>query len=533
VIAGCGRIGLSATAGDLSAVADFLRPGAGNAVSVITDTDSRSSIKTVHGVIDDGDGEGAVVQWLYENLRGTNNLVFANRRADVESYADALREVCSTAGVRPEFEAHHGSLSRQHREDVERLLKHSPESTTVVASSTLELGIDIGRIERVVQIGAPPSVASLQQRLGRSGRRGEPPVLDAFVLAPALDGAVALEDRLRAELVQTVADIELMNRRWYEPPVASARHFSTLVQQVLSYVSQTSGVTAEEAFDVLCSGKGPFATATGGLFYALVEHLIKSELLYRYESGLLVLGNRGEKLVAGQSFFAAFASTVDYSVIAEDRILGSLPLTDAIEIGGCITFAARRWSIRRIDDDRKKIYVEPTEEGDAARFLGSSIMVHDEVRREMLRTYLSDTIPSYIDDTAAILLKEGRDSFTQLGLATQRVLPVGRDTVILPWVGDRTMNTMRLQLLTLGFGVKKSAMTLSLPKCSPARLKDAVPILQRDDRPPEALAKHVRMLRVHKHHSRLPVDLLAIDYASEFLDVPAAAQAWTAIAESL
>ncbi len=527
------RIGLSATAGDLPAVAEFLRPGAGAAVTIITDSDSPSTMKTVHGIADDGDGETEVVQWMYSNLRGTNNLVFANRRADVESYADALRELCSIEGVRLEFEAHHGSLSRQHREDVERVLKHSSESTTVVASSTLELGIDIGSIERVVQIGAPPSVASLQQRLGRSGRRGEPPVLDTFIIAPVLTETAALEDRLCGELVQTLAAIELMNRRWYEPPVSSALHLSTLVQQILSLVAQMSGLTEEEVFVTVCSAGGPFARTTDEQCGHLIRHLIETDVLYRCESGLLVLGGRGEKLVSGQSFFAAFASSVDYSVFAEDRLLGTLPLTDAIDMGESLTFAARRWRVRKIDDARKKIHLEPSNEPEAAQFLGGTIMVHDEVRREMLRIYMSDATPSYLDEGAVRLLQEGRECFSDLGLVTQRILPAGADAILLPWMGDRAMNTMRLQLVARGLSVKKSALTLRIRKCAVTRLKELLPALRSDDTPLVALARHARTLRVHKHHPRLPPDLLALDYASEFLDVGAASRAWAEIAETL
>lgn len=364
------RIGLSATAGDLNAVAEFLRPHGKGEVVTIMDGDGRPSVKRIHGVLDEGEGETEVVKWLYDSLRGTNNLVFANRRSEVEAYADALRRLCESEGTRPEFEAHHGSLSREHREDVEYVLKHSAESTTVVASSTLELGIDVGTIERVVQIGAPPSVASLQQRVGRSGRRGEPPVLDAFVIVPA--DPAALEDQLRAELVQTIATVELINRRWYEPPITGALHLSTLVQQFLSLIAQCSGVTEEEAFSVLCSA-GAFARTTRAQFGRLSSYLIRMDLVYRYGSGLLVLGDRGEKLVKAQSFYAAFSTPVEYSVVAEDRVLGTLPLTDAIEFGDSVTFAARRWRILRIDDDRKKIHVTPADSAEAAQFLGSSI----------------------------------------------------------------------------------------------------------------------------------------------------------------
>ena len=520
------RIGLSATAGDLQAVAEFLRPQAEAEIVTIIDRESRPSVKRIRGVIDEGCGQEEVVKWMYQSLRGSNNLVFANRRSDVEAYADALRHLCDSEGTRPEFEAHHGSLSREHREEVEYVLKHSTESTTVVASSTLELGIDVGTIERVVQIGAPPSVASLQQRLGRSGRRGEPPVLDAIIIAPATPSV--LEDQLRAELVQTVATVELINRSWYEPPITSALHLSTLVQQFLSLVVQYSGITQEEAFAVLCS-TGAFAQTTRAQFHSLTSHLIETDMLYRYESGLLVLGERGERLVKAQTFYAAFATPVEYSVVADDRVMGTLPLTDSIESTDSLTFAARRWRILRIDHDRKRIHVGPTDSAEAAQFLGSSISVHDEVRREMFRIYMSDAIPEYLDAAASRLLREGRECFATLSLQSSRIIAVKEDCLVIPWVGDRVMNTMRLQLLARGMSVKKSPLALRVRKCSPDRIRDVLPALEIDDTPAAVLAQHARSMAVHKHHRRLPVDLLALDYASEFLDVDGAAHAWSAL----
>ena len=524
------RIGLSATAGDLTAVAEFLRPKGDGEVVTIIDRDGRPSVKRVHGVVDGGEGESDVVKWLYASLRGSNNLVFANRRSDVEAYADALRQLCESQGTRPEFEAHHGSLSREHREEVEYVLKHSTNSTTVVASSTLELGIDVGTIERVVQIGAPPSVASLQQRLGRSGRRGEPPVLDAFVIAPAIPAV--LEDQLRAELVQTVATVELIHRRWYEPPITDALHLSTLVQQFLSLIAQCSGVSEEEAFSALCSG-GAFARTTRTQFASLAAYLIRMDLVYRYDSGLLVLGDRGEKLIKAQSFYAAFSTPVEYSVVAENRVLGTLPLTDAIDFGDSVTFAARRWRIVKVDDDHRKIHVAPTDSAEAAHFLGSSISVHDEVRREMLRVYMSDAVPEYVDDGATLLLQQGRECFSTLGLESNRIIASKQDCLLIPWAGDRVMNTMRLQLLARGLNVKKSPLALLVRQCKPERIHELLPALEHDDTPAVVLAQHARNTTVHKHHRRLPAELLALDYASEFLDVYGAAQAWSAIRDTL
>ena len=103
-----------------------------------------------------------------------------------------------TAGAPNEFLPHHGSLSKELREDVEAALKDSGRPTTAVATTTLEMGIDIGSVHSVAQVGAPPSVAALRQRLGRSGRRDEPAILRIYITEPAIDQRTSLPDQLRA-----------------------------------------------------------------------------------------------------------------------------------------------------------------------------------------------------------------------------------------------------------------------------------------------------------------------------------------------
>jgi len=112
---------------------------------------------------------------LFKSLKGSNNLVFPNSRRDVERYTHLLNKLCEQQSVPSEFWPHHGSLSKEIRADTEAALKQKERPATAICTNTLELGIDIGAVKSVAQVCAPPSVASLRQRLGRSGRRkGEP-----------------------------------------------------------------------------------------------------------------------------------------------------------------------------------------------------------------------------------------------------------------------------------------------------------------------------------------------------------------------
>ena len=122
---------------------------------------------------------------LISTFAGKTALVFANSKQQLEFYADLTGRLLSRAGQPNPFRIHHGSLSKAEREDTEEALRSS-RPTATFCSSTLELGIDVGNVSRVGQIGAPWSVSSLKQRLGRSGRgEGEPSELWLYVVEDA------------------------------------------------------------------------------------------------------------------------------------------------------------------------------------------------------------------------------------------------------------------------------------------------------------------------------------------------------------
>ncbi|HTF09805.1 MAG TPA: DEAD/DEAH box helicase, partial [Asanoa sp.] len=202
------RVALSATLGDFAGAAEFLRPRHGPDVAVVASAEPGGEIRLqIRGYLDpaapgraaraagtvptppgqEPADRAAIADHLFQTLRGTDNLVFANSRAAVEVYADMLTQRAARAGVPASFLAHHGSLSKDVREHVEERLKDPATPVTAICTSTLELGIDLGSVDSVAQVGAPPTVSGLRQRLGRSGRRPDrAAVLRIYIAEPEL-----------------------------------------------------------------------------------------------------------------------------------------------------------------------------------------------------------------------------------------------------------------------------------------------------------------------------------------------------------
>ncbi|WP_242111560.1 DEAD/DEAH box helicase [Luteimonas aquatica] len=458
------RIGLSATLGDMSLAAQFLRPGRSAAV---VDTGSAASpllikVKGYEEPIEfraagsqaDANtvpASKAIAQHLFKVLRGSNNLIFPNRRQEVERYTHLLNDLCEQARVPSEFWPHHGNLSKEIRYDTETALKQRERPASAVCTSTLELGIDIGAVKSVVQIGVPPSVASLRQRLGRSGRReGEPAILRGYVIEDTLDEHSSLQTRMRIDTVQTAAVVSLLIEHWFEPPAVRGAHYSTLVQQLLSAIAQYGGLTAGQAFALLCSPHAPFDGISTESFAELLRTLGQKEILIQDHSGLLLHGRIGDRIVNHYSFYAAFASDEEFRIVSGDKALGTLPIVQMVSPGQRILFGGRTWEVQDIDEAHKTIYVAPAKGGAPPLFSGGIGRVHTRVRQRMRELYLGDETPGYLDGQAQRFLDEGRAAFHSLALADTIMLNQGSDALLLTWLGDAANEAIACLLTARG-----------------------------------------------------------------------------------
>ncbi|MBI5017538.1 MAG: DEAD/DEAH box helicase [Deltaproteobacteria bacterium] len=537
------RVGLSATLGDMRLAAEFLRPGSGEKVKRIVSDDEGQEIKLqIRGYqitapppppprspdeaeLPPSEEEGGdlpdICGHLFKTLRGTDNLVFANRRRDVELCADILRRLSDERHVPNEFWPHHGSLSAEIREEAESRLKDKSLPATVVCTNTLELGIDVGNVKSVAQIGAPPSVASMRQRMGRSGRRGDPAILRIYIREPEITPSSSVADRLRLDLVKSIAMVRLLLGRWCEPPAAETLHLSTMIQQVLSIIAERSGATAVTAWRILCE-RGPFRGVDRPMFVDTLRAMATVDLIVQASDQTLLLGGLGERIVNHYSFYAVFQTPEEYRLVSGARALGTLPITFPVAPGSYLLFGGLRWEVLTVDDRRKVIELQRTSAGKAPLFGGDAALVHGRVREEMFRVYTASDAPPFLDGPAARLLTEGREEFRRLGLDREHGVQAGQDTLLFCWTGDRAINTLLLQLRCIGFKAEKFQLILRIEKALVEEVRQRLAEVALDGPSDARTLALLSGTKIEEKYDRyLSDDLLAADYASRALDINA------------
>src|SRR3569623_1168043 len=445
------RIGLSATLGDMSLAGEFLRPGKGSSVAMVESQASGTELKIlVKGyeeplvIRPENDGDepdpatpALIADHLFKCLQGSNNLVFPNSRREVERYTHLLNNRCLQRQVPNEFWPHHGSLSKEIRDETEAAPPQKDLFATAICTNTLELGIDIGAVKSVAQLGAPPSVASLRQRLGRSGRRrGEAAILRGYCVEDALGGRSSLSTELRLGTVQMTAMITQLLEGWFEPPISNVAHLSTLVQQILSVIAQYGGATVGQLYALLCAQETPFAGISKEEFMELVRHLGHKDILMQDSSGVLLHGCLGEKVVNHYTFYAAFPTDEEFRVVAKGKTLGTIPVSQMLTAGQRILFAGKTWLNDEIDDSQISIYVTRASGGGPPLFSGGAGRSHTRVRQRMRQLLESTDMPAFLDEVASRFLTEARQNYAACNLAQASVVDLGNECQILTWLGD-------------------------------------------------------------------------------------------------
>mgnify|MGYP004662645957 CR=1 FL=1 len=273
-ISGCKpiRIGLSATLSDYNLAKEWLRSNTNMPVELIdSSNDSNYDLVVRYSRLAEKDTPERqeslkeYYQSIYDDSFGYNCIVFANNRTTVENIAVGLKLISKIHNSHIDVHAHHSSVSKEYRNMAEEHLKNPEKKCIAIATSTLELGIEIGDLERVILINAPQSVSSLVQKMGRSGRTTKCPVVRCHCNNMYPSKLIGID----TDLIKTIAECLLyFEEKWIEPVKYSGRPYSLLFQQTLSYVCSRIAVTKSELYSDILS-LYPFKNIERADFYAL------------------------------------------------------------------------------------------------------------------------------------------------------------------------------------------------------------------------------------------------------------------------
>ncbi len=375
------------------------------------------------------------IGYIFERTRGAKCLVFVNSREEAEAVCTMLRAYCEVQHEPDRFLIHHGNLSSAIRESAEEVMRDDERLDTTVTTATLELGIDIGRLERAFQIDAPFTVSSFLQRMGRTGRRGEPPEMHFVMREESPEPRTTMPETIPWKLLQGIALVQLYREeKWVEPPRTERLPYSLLYHQTMATLASTGELTpAELAARVLTLSY--FHRISADDFRILLRHLIETEHIQLTEGGGLIVGLAGERYTNSFKFYAVFQENEEFTVRSESAELGTI--VNPPPPGERIAIAGACWVVEEVDWKRHLVYATQVKGRVPAYFGDCPGDIHTHILERMRRVLGSHETYPYLLDNARARLRQARRTAELSGAATEPLINLGGKTwVLLPWLGS-------------------------------------------------------------------------------------------------
>jgi len=452
------RIGLSATVGDRESTGIFLSSGTGkNTLTPQIETKGirwRLSMEHFYvagaqaaedrnvpalpalDVKTDSAPENADpgMGYIFEHTKGKKCLIFVNSREECEAVTTTLRQYCEINRESDRFLIHHGNLSASYRETAEAVMKDEEQYQTTVTTATLELGIDIGRLERAFQIDAPFTVSSFLQRMGRTGRRDLPPEMWFVMREEQPEARAMLPVTIPWVLLQGVALVQLyVEERWVEPPKLDRLPFSLLYHQTMCTLASCGEMSpARLASRVLSLSY--FHRITQDDYKLLLRHLLSIDHIQKTEEGGLIVGLAGERQTNSYKFYAVFKESEEYTVRSKSHELGTIVMPPPM--GEKIALAGHVWIVEEVDHKRRLVYCEQVKGKVPAYFGMCPGDVNTRVLEKMRDVLRENAVHPYLMKNAAVRLGEARHVAVNSGLTDEPLICLGGDMwCLFPWIG--------------------------------------------------------------------------------------------------
>ncbi|MBL8130764.1 MAG: DEAD/DEAH box helicase [Anaerolineae bacterium] len=481
------------------------------------------------------DESSALIEDMHRVVRQKRKtLIFTNSRSQAEEAIQNVRTLHHQADGKLEsddadgFFVHHGNISTALREQAEYEMRESERPACVAATITLELGIDLGSLDQVLQLSAPATVSSFVQRLGRSGRRGTPARMLFFTLQTIPPENAGLSQHIPWDLLQAIAIVQLYaEEKWIEPPHISRKPFSLLYHQTMSVLRSHTELEPDDLANWVLK-LSPFAHITENEYRALLRHLLSIEHLQLMDEGKLIIGLKGEPIAHNYRFYATFQDEIVYQVRDGSREIGSIQSLPAI--GDRFRLAGRSWQVLSIDAERRMLHVKQVKGKAEMYWLGGGAPIHSRVRQRMRQVLIEDHEYGYLFPRAVDRMHSARKLARESGLTRTSLLPIGGSHwMLFPWQGTRIMDTLRLLLARAGLmpRIDDSGVFFYITALDEQFVISQLTELMKKPPEPEKLIESIptRALQMDKYDPYVPEDLLRAAYIADRLDL-VGAYAW-------
>lgn len=460
------RIGLSATIGDPEMCGEFLSLGTGRK-TIIPKIEAKGSrwrlsmehfyVKDVQAAEDRTDIEALPVLeektdqapqnadpglgYIFEHTRGKKCLVFVNSREECETVTTTLRQYCEMNHEPDRFLIHHGNLSASYRQTAEEVMKDDSQYMTTVTTATLELGIDIGRLERAFQIDAPWTVSSFLQRMGRTGRRESPPEMWFVMREDEPEARAMLPTTIPWKLLQGIALVQLyLEERWVEPPRLDRLPYSLLYHQTMATLASCGELSPRALADRVLP-LHYFHRISQEDFRLLLHHLLETDHIQSTEQGGLIVGLAGERVVNSFKFYGVFQENEEYTVRSDAQELGTVVLPPPV--GEKLAIAGHVWTVLDVDHKRHLVYCEQVKGSIPAYFGQCPGDLHTKILQRMRRVLLEDRSYPYLMKNAVARLEQARFTAAHSQARKAPLINLGGNMwCLLPWVGTYSFLAM-------------------------------------------------------------------------------------------
>lgn len=509
------RIGLSATVGAPAVIGRWMQGSSQRPVAVI-DPPGETIPRLIR--IDVYDDDEELARRVAPLAQGRKTLFFVEGRRFAEGVKQALSKVTAISYV------HHSSVGRELREEAEQSFTYGRGSQCIVCTSTMELGIDVGDLDAVLQLDAPATVSSFMQRLGRTGRR------------PGSQTEINFFCGDEMALLRAVALVNLARQGWIEAVNPTRYAVHVLAHQALAQALQFYGVRRDQIWEVAQQAQ-PFSQVADHEFEHLLDHLVETDILHA-TGGLLVLGDEGEKRYGRQNFLAlysVFETPQEVKVLTADhRVIGTLQTWFVQQVGEGEGFifilAGRAWQVEHLDLELGEMIVTPAPRGAIPRWGGGGLLLGREIAQEMRAVLLAGDEYPFLTRRAQARLNVMHGQWCDLLQAS--LLPLrqtGREWMLYTFAGDR-INILLARALALVLGCQVNgdsfSLTIKSPQQVPLREDDIWQALETIRQPdffsPGRVTAMVRALprgRLSKFQPLLPADLEARFLAERLFDI--------------